>query len=83
MALACGARIVYTLPVKLRGYGRQGENVLLAALEGTDIDSEIDCSARLGSREGVLRSIQSTKCNDRATWAAASFNLFYLTSDMR
>jgi hypothetical protein len=54
---------------------------LLAALEGTDLDSEIDSSARLGSREGALRSIQSTKCNDRATRAAASFNLFYLTSD--
>jgi len=59
----------------------QGANRLLAALEGTDYDSEIDSSARLGSREGALRSIQSTKCNDRATWAAASFNLFYLTSD--
>jgi hypothetical protein len=59
----------------------QGGNGLLAAREGTDLDSEIDSSARLGSREGALRSIQSTKCNDRATWAAASFNLFYLTSD--
>ena len=49
--------------------------------KGTDFDSEIASSARLGSCEGALRSIQSTKCNDRATWAAASFNLFYLASD--
>jgi hypothetical protein len=58
-----------------------GGNGLLATLEGTDLDSEIDSSSRLGSREGALRSIQSTKCNNRATWAAASFSLFYLTSD--
>jgi len=43
--------------------------------KGTDIGSEIDSSARLGSREGALRSIQSTKCNSRVTWAA-SFNAF-------
>jgi hypothetical protein len=57
-------------PLNLAGTTAQGGKGLLVVLEGTDFDSEIDSSARLGSREGVLRSIQSTECNDRATWAA-------------
>jgi hypothetical protein len=45
LALAPSARIVYTSPAESRGCDRP------ARQRGTDIDSEIDSSARLGSRE--------------------------------
>ncbi len=79
--LSAKTDIVYTASPEPCGCGRQGE-IPPEAAGGADFEPEIHSSDGLGSfDEGVSRSIQSTNCNGRATWAAVSFNMFYLTSE--
>ena len=68
-------------PLKPPDTAAEGEDDLPEAPEGTDFEPETNSSARLEPAEGEPRTIQSTNCKARATWAAASFNWLYLTSD--